>query len=313
MWTIFSLEISRFSILVLAALIVFGLFWLYFDAWTERKNKRDVPLLLGLLLLSLSLLAQGMTLETQVLTSAWKGNWIEIIRSGYLYLRIVAYLCMIIGLCLTPIEKRPELNMVIGLGTVALPLQFSLPILSAIVALLYWRRASVGLEQHVSKVALGFSIIALYELLGLGALFRTTHVVWISRLVAPFGLVNCIQYGLLIIALYILARWTWYYLLKRLSTQLFMLILSGAVGLSLLITGLFVSLLLKSVETESLQKLMSNAKVVSSLLEEKKARLISETKFLSVDPVVLSSISSGDRTQLLPLIKKHMLQTGVTR
>ncbi|MCX6730666.1 MAG: hypothetical protein NTZ55_02360, partial [Candidatus Roizmanbacteria bacterium] len=311
MWTIFSLEISRFSILVLSALVVFGLFWLYFDAWTGRKNQRDVPLLFGLLLLALSLLTQGMTLETQVLMNAWKGNWIEIVRSGYLYMRIAAYICIIIGLYLTPIEKRPEINAIIGLGVISLPLQFFLPVLSATVALLYWRRASIGLEQHVNKVALGFSILALYELLGLAVLFRNSHDVWISKLVAPFGIVNCIQYGLLIIVIYILSRWTWYYLLKRLSTQLFMLTLSGAVGLSLLITGLFVSLLLKSIETESLQKLTSNAKVISSLLEEKKARLISETKFLSIDPIVIESISSGEKKLLTPIIKKYMIQTGV--
>lgn len=312
MWQIFGLEIGRFSILVLAALVIFGLFWLYFDAWRERKNRRDVPLLIGLLLLSLSLLAQGMTLETQVLVSAWKGTWVDISRSGYLYLRAAAYICMILGLYLTPIEPRPALNAIFGLGMITLPLQFSLPVLAAFVALLYWRRASIGLEAHITRVALGFALLALYELLGLATLFRTTQTVWISRLVAPFGPINIMQYIILIIASYILARWTWYYLLKRLSTQLFMLTLSGAVGLSLLITGLFVSLLLKSVETESLQKLTGNAKVVASLIEEKKARLLSETKLLSIDSTVLASIVSGERKELIPIIKSHMIQTGVT-
>jgi hypothetical protein len=312
MWTIFSFEISRFSTLVLASLVIFGLFWLYFDAWTYRKNRYEIPLLIGLLLLSLSLLAQSMTFETKILMSIWRGDFIETIRTGYLYLRVVAYIFMIIGLYFTPIEKRPELNMVFGLGMIALPLQFSLPILSACVALLYWRRASLGLEQHMNRVAMGFSIFALYELFSLAGLFRTSHDVWVVQLVAPFGIINSIQYALLVISMCILARWTWYYLLKRLSTQLFMITLSGAVGLSLLITGLFVTLLLNSVETESLQKLTGNAKVVSSLLEEKKARLISETKFLSVDPVVLTSISNGERKLLAPIIKNHMIQTGVT-
>lgn len=109
MWQIFGLEIGRFAILVVASLIVFGLFWLYFDAWLERKLPRTVPLLLGLLTLSLSFLAQGMSLETQILSSAWQGAIAGVAKDGYLYLRAIAYSLIIVGLMMTPIEDRPKL------------------------------------------------------------------------------------------------------------------------------------------------------------------------------------------------------------
>lgn len=109
MWQIFGSEIGRFAILVIASLIVFGLFWLYYDAWLERKGLRTVPLLLGLILLSFSFLAQGMSLETQILSTAWQGILAGVIRDGYLYVRAVAYLLIIIGLWMTPLEDRPKL------------------------------------------------------------------------------------------------------------------------------------------------------------------------------------------------------------
>ncbi len=109
MWQIFGAEIARFSILVIAALVLFGLFWLYYDAWSERKETRQIPLLLGLALLSLSFLAQAMNLETSVLTSAWSGGVAEMVRSGYLYLRTLSYVLILVGLILTPLTKRPKL------------------------------------------------------------------------------------------------------------------------------------------------------------------------------------------------------------
>lgn len=191
-------------------------------------------------------------------------------------------------------------------------MHFALPLLSSIVAILYWRRASVGLERHVKKVAVGFSILALYELIGLSTMFRTTSTVWLFKIVAAFGILNIMQYIVLLIASLILASWTWYYLLKRLSTQLFMLSLTGAVGLSLLITGLFVTLLLKSVETESLVKLTSNARVTASLIDEKKARLASETKLFAQDSVVKESVISGERKDLIPKANTQMSTTGIS-
>ena len=109
MWQIFGSEIGRFSILVICALIVFGLFWLYYDAWSERKAVRQIPLLVGLILLSLSFLAQGMSLETSVLTSAWSGVVANFARSGYLYIRAGAYVLILLGLILTPLTERPKL------------------------------------------------------------------------------------------------------------------------------------------------------------------------------------------------------------
>lgn len=191
-------------------------------------------------------------------------------------------------------------------------LQYSLPLLCAIIALLYFYRSSIGLERHLKKVSYGFFVLALFEILSLSASFRSSHNVWVFELVAPYGVLNIITFVLLILAILTLASWTWYYLLKRLSTQLFMLSMTGAVLLSLLTTGIFVTLLLKSVETESLIKLSSNAAVTSSLLEEKRLRLASETKQFAMDSDVVKAISEGNRQVLQAKVRNQMLQTGVS-
>lgn len=189
-------------------------------------------------------------------------------------------------------------------------LQFSLPLICAVLAFMYWRRASIGLEDHLKHSAIGFFGLSLYELVGLASLFRDSQIVWVSKLTAPFGWASIVQYILLIVATAILAKWTWYYLLKRLSTQLFMLALTGAVGLSLLITGLFVTLLLQSVERESLTKLTSNAKVMASLVEEKKARLGSETRLFAQDGLIVEAIASGERKDLSDKVQEQMKASG---
>lgn len=191
--------------------------------------------------------------------------------------------------------------------------QYSLPLLCAIVSLLYFYRSSIGLERHLKKVSYGFAVLALFELMSLSASFRSSVYVWVFELVAPYGILNIITFVLLILAMLTLASWTWYYLLKRLSTQLFMLSMTGAVLLSLLTTGIFVTLLLKSVETESLIKLTSNATVTSSLLEEKRLRMASETKQFAQDLEVVEAIGDTNRQVLQARVRKQMLQTGVSQ
>jgi len=191
-------------------------------------------------------------------------------------------------------------------------LQYSLPLLCAIISLLYFYRSSIGLERHLKKVSYGFFVLALFELLSLSASFRNSIYVSVFELVAPYGVLNIVSFVLLIIGVMTLASWTWYYLLKRLSTQLFMLSMTGAVLLSLLTTGVFVTLLLKSVETESLIKLTSNATVTSSLLEEKRLRIASETKQFAMDSELVKAMSEVNRQTLQAKVRNQMLQTGVS-
>jgi len=91
-----------------------------------------------------------------------------------------------------------------------------------------------------------------------------------------------------------------------------MLAMTGAVLLSLVTTGIFVTLLLKSVETESLLKLTSNAAVTSSLLEEKRLRIASETKQFAIDSEVVKAIEEVNRQVLQAKVRNHMVQSGVS-
>lgn len=188
--------------------------------------------------------------------------------------------------------------------------QLSLPILAASVALLYWRRASLGLETHLKRVALGFALLATYETLSLANLFRESKIVSLVEMVGPFGSASIVAYIVLAFAALVLLVWTWYYLLKRLQTQLFILSMSGVVILALLITGTFVSLLLKSVEVESLGKLNSNALVVSSLIDEKKARLLGETKLFASDQSLILAYQELDRKGLYEKVRAQMGLVG---
>ena len=77
--------------------------------------------------------------------------------------------------CADPTHKKTKIMMNIFF-------QFGLPLICATLAFIYWRRASIGLEDHLKQVSFGFLALAIFELLSLASLFRESRMVWLSKL-----------------------------------------------------------------------------------------------------------------------------------
>src|SRR3989304_143685 len=242
MWTQFFLENIRFAISLFAGLVFFAVGWLYFDAWLEKRGRKEQIRYLGFFLLALSFLFAATQVESTLieipLPLLVRGT-IDFLLAGT---RIAGYLLVIPSLIIDPIQPRPDVEKYVQaivfpafLKFPTLPfLPLTYPVLSAWVGVLYLKKATLGLERHLKLVALSFFVLALSELISVGFIFRDTTNVTLYNLVAPFGPLWLARYITLGVAVFILGKWVFGYLLKRILSQLFMIFFTSILLIFLL-------------------------------------------------------------------------------
>lgn len=309
MWIQFFLENAHFAINVLAALVFFALFWLYFDAWIERKPSRQVPEMVGILLLSLGFLATAVLTDSTIVGTQFINPVVHLaLISG---LKIAGYLLLFLGIVLDQIQPAPKTE-----GVQAAPLALSMsittspvswPILAAAVGLVYWRRATIGLENHMKRIAASFYILSVSELLWLGRLFTNTNNVALARITAAFGPVWVAQHLVLLLAVIVLGQWLWKYLTKRLEPQLFMIFTMTILGIFLVTTTVFTGLLLKNLQDETLVRLETDVKVLSFALESKKTEELSDARVLATQTGMVEALASEDKSALAQTARDFLL------
>lgn len=309
MWYQFVLENAHFTINVFSALVFFGVFWLYFDAWRVRKSGYLTIRIIGLLSLTFSFLVSASQLEVTLLPSSIIGKEF----GGLLFeiTRITGYIFLFVSVLLDPLEPMPKelprKKAAIGVSAVMLPLSMLHPIFAAAIAFLYLRRGTIGLEHHIKPVSLAFFLLALSELLSMASLFRTSAIISIYQLVAPFGVIWYIEHALLLIAIVIIGKWVFGYLLKQFETQLFMIFTSTILIIFLITTVAFTGLLVKNFQDESLRQLETDVKVLSFSLDSKKNELTSDAELLGQTPAVIEATKNQEKQPLAVEVEEFLL------
>jgi hypothetical protein len=320
MWLQFFLENLHFAINLLAALIFFAIAWLYLDAWMGRKTFRESVRWVGFLLLSFSFLVSAVSIESTALQSSVLGsNWNSLLL---VLTRIPGYLLIIYSLILDPLQPKPKMGSTRGeVGKLALVfvgpkilgisvgaiLSFFYPILAAIIGFLYLRRATVGLEDHLKSVALGFFILSISEFLSLFSVLRNTSNVDLYNLVAPFGAIWITATVATFIAVFVMRGWVFSYLLKRLQSQLFMIFTTTIVVIFMLTAVSFTFLLLNNLQDETLSRLETDVKVLSFAIDSKKAESLSDSQVLAQNPEIISLVEEKSRPKLNDLAQSYLL------
>lgn len=314
MWYQFFLENLHFAINILASLIFFAISWLYLDAWMGRKTFRESLRWVGFLLLSLSFLVGAVTLETTILKdSALSSDLAGILLA---VTRIPGYLLIIYSLLVDPLQPKPDLSKKVALVfavptilsiPVIILLSFFYPILAAVAGFLYLKRATVGLENHLKAVALGFFVLSFSELISLSASFQQNTNVDLYNLVAPFGPLWITANLLILLAVAVMRGWVFSYLLKRLQSQLFMVFTVMVVGIFLLTTVSFTFLLLKNLQDETLSRLGTDVKVLSFAIDSKKAESLSDSQVLAQNSDVISWVADKSRQKLNDIAQSYLL------
>lgn len=315
----FILENAHFALNLVGALVFFAIFWLYFDAWTGRRRLKELPTLLGFLLLTLSFIVHAVYLETSLIQDTLVSEKLHFFL--ILILRVPAYIFIIIALIMDPLQKKPQRDSVksrnleivftpVGI-TILLPLAVLIyPVLAVTVGILYLKRASIGLENHLKPVGIAFLVLGFYELLSVSAIFRDTSNIDIYNLVAAFGPIWIVEHVVLIVALLILGKWVFGYLLKRVQTQLFMFFTTFVLFAFLFITVTFTSLILNNLVNETLAQLETNVKVLDFALESKKAESLSDAQVVAQNPQVQQAVLDKNRTEIFEILEGILLTKG---
>lgn len=317
MWTQFLFENAYFAIHLFAALTFFAVFWLYFDAWKEKKQMHDGVRLLGFLLLSVSFLLKSTFLESSILENSMLGG--AQTTTAYLILRNVGYLLLIVGALADKLQPRPKdspaSNIILVLPVVTLTFSIFqvLPsVMALVIAILYFIKARVGLEAHVKPVALSFFILAIAETLGLATLFRVSQHVSVFNVVAPFGPIWILENSILLLSSIVLARWVFGYLLKQFEPQLFMILSFLTLVIFLTTTIAFTGLLLKNIQSEALTRLGSDVKVLRYALDSKRTESVSDAEVIAQNPVIVAALKNNDRQTLSTLSEQFLLSKKET-
>ncbi len=307
MWNQFLLENAHFAVNLLAALVTFAVFWLYFDAWTAQKSKKEILKIAGFLLLSLSFLLHATNLEFVVISSSgFLGLSNEVITIATAVGRNLGYALVLLGLALEPIQPRPKISSAAAL-IVLPPLLALQPILASLVAWMYLRRATLGYEAYLRKAVAAFFLLSTSELLSLAALFQNTTNVTLYQLVSPFGTLWIVEHLLLLAASLVLGIWAFGHLLKRIQTQLFIIFTTAILAVFLVTAVAFTTLLIGDLRNEALRHLETDVKTLSLALQSKQGETLSDAQVLAQDQEIQSALQARNTAALNSLAEGFLL------
>ncbi|MDB5183132.1 MAG: hypothetical protein JWO47_916 [Candidatus Saccharibacteria bacterium] len=314
----------HFAVNLFAALVFFAVFWLYFDAWINKKNSKELFKWAGALLLFVSFLLHATAIEQSVLGRSIFGDTTQALTVIF---RFLGYAGLIIGQILDPLQKVPKSKGItneefndepkpkaakvkaapaaLAVGKV-FGLIFALPVGALTIALLYYRRASKGLERHLRPVATAFLLLAISELIALGGLFRGTNNPQIYNLVKAFGPLWIAELLFLLASALVLGHWVWNYLIKRFLSQLFMIFILITLTVFLLTTVSFTYLLTRSVQNNSLDNLETASNVLSYALDSKRAETRANAEAVAQSSQVVSAVQSKDHKSLSAQAKSFL-------
>ncbi len=187
-----------------------------------------------------------------------------------------------------------------------------LPLVAGVVAALYWRRATTGLERHLKPVAIGFAILTLFEVAQALLAFRdTTNPLW-YQLVQPGGPVWMIATATLLAGTIILGRWVWQYLTKRIQSQLFMILVAQTVAIFLLSTIGFTFLLLSRTQGQSLADLTTASNVLDYAIASRQAETAAQAEAVAGRPAVVAATKARDHKALTAALSNYLVDHGLT-
>ena len=317
--TQFLLTNAHFTINLLVALVCFSVAWLYFDAWLGRHDIREGTKMLGFMLLSLSFVAHATQIDKSILENPILGS------DTLLYLttlfRTLGYLVLIFGQLIDPLQPLPSYRKSAtqkGFGinksaAVVLALPFSgfaffiYPVLAAVTAFLYIRRATAGLEFHLRTIGYSFTLLSISELLSTASSFQYTSNVDIESLVKAFGPLWIAEHVFLIFFMVILGIWVWGYLMKRLETELFIIFTTTTLVIFLITAIFFTNVSLGNQRRDILRNLEINVSVLQFSIDSKKNETLSDAQLIAQNPDVISAIDASDRKKLADIAVTSLL------
>jgi Single cache domain 3 len=323
MWVQFFSQNFHFAVNIFAGLASLGVSWLYFDAWSNKRSLKEAIKWVGFAALSASFLLGATVIEQAILGSSLLGDFT---LAAATFLRLTAYILIAFGLLLEPLQKVPQnmgiqldeqnklqptqieqktsLGILASIGSVG---SWMAPFGSGLVAYMYLRHATVGLERHLRPMFRAFAFIAVSDVANLATNFRGSNNPILSSWFAAFGWIWWIEYIALSVGVYWLARWVWGYLTERFFSQLFMTFTVMVMMIFLIVSFSFTSLLINNVQRDSLTRLETAANVMSYAIEAKQSETLSVAEQLSSNSSFSEALVVKDRNKMISIAESILV------
>ncbi len=318
MWLQFIAQNIHFAANLFAALALAAICWLYLDAWTAHKEKKELFKWVGFGVLSFSFFAEATVIEQAVLETSAFGDLMPVVVA---ITRVLGYAFLISGLMLSPLQAKPT-NLGLQLdktkpeqtskksqalfGFPAAMSSVLMAIGGLVTAALYWRLATTGLERHFKRLACGFLALGISDLIAIPLSMQNTDDPVLYGVVMPFGLVWWLSLGALIIGASFTAVWVWSYLTKRFFSQLFMIFMLTSVIIFFVVSVSMTALLLRSVWNDALTNMSTAANVLNYALQAKQSETLSGAEQLAATGDIRQSVISGDHASLVAATKLYL-------
>ena len=305
---------AQFAINLLAAFVAFAVCWLRFDAWTARRSHAELLSWLGF-----ALLTAGFMLAGSAVTGG--SSWSEGLNGAAIGAKALGLLAIVLAQLFEPLQAVPDISG--DSDRLALTsrkrstkkhhgvLAFSWPaglnavgalvgvaVLAGIVAGLYWRRATSGLERHLKPVAYGFLAWSLAELALAATHLPTVANPHLETALAAFGPVWWLSLLLSLAGSLVLGRWVWSYLTKRLLSQLYMALIAQVIVIFLLATMSFTYLMLRDVKSAQLNDLQTASRVLQYAVVSRQAQNEAEAQTAAATASVASAVATRNQVGL---------------
>lgn len=299
----------------------------------------DLPKVLGFFLLAVSFLVSATEIEQSVVGRSVLHQAVSSI--GYI-VRLLGYVLLVVSELLVPLQPKPEtkglelgptqpavekahtrpkrwkLNLDPTAGflmTSAIPLasiQAVLPVGALMVAAMYWRRATTGLERHLKPIAIAFALLGIFEILAVTHLYSGSSNIVIQQLTSFFGPLWMAEQIFLVLSIVVLGRWVWQYLIRRIQSQLFMIITSFTVIVFLVSTVSFTFLLFRNVSESSLGNLETAVNVLNYALRGKQAETLAAAKQVASSSNIISSVQNKSHDELNAALGSYLKNNSYT-
>ena len=326
----------HFAVNLFAALVCFAVFGLVFDAWLGRRNLPQLLVWLGFIALTLGFLLTAATLtSTQTLS--------QLVGWAAAGAKLAGLLAISLGQLLDPLQrkpqvasdqaiadlvakpamaaklakpaskrrsrpaKRPAAPAIFSLSSAAgLPAVAGLTTLGALgVSVLYWRRATTGLERHLLPVAHAFAWLAMAELAHTVTIAGQTANPLISQWLAEFGPVWWSGQALQLAGSIVLGRWVWNYLTKRLLSQLFMTLIGQAMAIFLVSTVGFSYLMLSDLRAAQLGDLSTAGRVLQYAITSRQNETIAQAGAAAAGSSMSAAVGSRNRAAISSILAAY--------
>ncbi len=275
----------HFAAEILGALAFLVVAWLAWDAFMVRRDFLTASRGIGFLLLAFWQVLHAF----QFASDLW----------GY-----VAYAFYVLGLLMVFLNlimerpvQRPEFKAILFLPSLTFisPYVHGLALaLYVVITYLAWRQYKYELKKNLKPFWMGFLFLSLGALTSLFYAPDSLGALW-----ALGHLLELIGFGGLLV-------WVWQYLQLRIREELILIFTSLALLIAIVVTMVFSTILVRQIERDTQQHLLTNARVLDFSIARLKEEALAKAQWVASQPEIQSAMAKNDFDQLERLAKSYL-------